>query len=40
MAAQMLDVAYACGLQPRLTADVAFTELAIRREPKYNEPEH
>ncbi|MGD9959828.1 threonine/serine ThrE exporter family protein [Nocardioides sp.] len=37
VAAQMLNVAYACGLR-RVTADVTFTELAMSHQPQYDEP--
>ena len=37
VAAQMLNVAHACGLR-RVTADVTFTELAMSHQPQYDEP--
>ena len=37
VAAQMLNVAHACGLR-RVTADVTFTELAMSHQPQSDEP--
>ena len=37
VAAQMLNVAHACGLR-RTTADVTFTELAMSHQPRHDEP--
>ena len=37
VAAQMLNVAHACGLR-KVTADVTFTELAMSHQPQYDEP--